>query len=187
MLEWPRGLTRNCRSGIDRVCSDVVGSAHYDKIGNLAFILGPVRTCVFVDFKALPFGFKNNPSSQAPCRHNCIAYVTYSSNKEYICSLYVYNIFSINFIFFFDLKYMAYFTNLFILKMMIIFKYFTDNFFFCYRKEYIRPNKKAYSFFFIICIFCKNIRFILFYRWKQQLELKMMNGYISCATYLMQN
>lgn len=135
MLEWPRGLTRNCRSGIDRVCSDVVGSAHYDKIGNLAFILGPVRTCVFVDFKALPFGFKNNPSSQAPCRHNCIAYVTYSSNKEYICSLYIYNIFSINFIFFFDLKYMAYFTNLFILKMMIIFKYFTDNFFFVIEKN----------------------------------------------------
>lgn len=135
MLEWPRGLTRNCRSGIDRVCSDVVGSAHYDKIGNLAFILGPVRTCVFVDFKALPFGFKNNPSSQAPCRHNCIAYVTYSSNKEYICSVYIYNIFSINFIFFFDLKYMAYFTNLFILKMMIIFKYFTDNFFFVIEKN----------------------------------------------------
>lgn len=90
VLEWPRGLTRNCRSGIDRVCSDVVGSAHYDKIGNLAFILGPVRTCVFVDFKALPFGFKNNPSSQAPCRHNCIAYVTYSSNKGYIYSIYIY-------------------------------------------------------------------------------------------------
>lgn len=30
---------------------------------------------------------------------------------------------------------MAYFTNLFILKMMIIFKYFTDNFFFVIEKN----------------------------------------------------
>lgn len=82
VLEWPRGLTRNCRSGIDRVCSDVASSAHHDQIGNVASSWGQSERVFFVDFKALPFGFKNNPSPQILCHHNCIAHITCS---RYLC------------------------------------------------------------------------------------------------------